>query len=125
MIAKQEDQRRDDRYIMTRMKMCDYLPKVTSEPKSNLVVRAQMPTWGSDNTVSFKSANVSGDQIYFSELFPDYIPIRYQINCITVFGPRNYTSIGGTMSNTNIFADFTFQPYGGWLETSSVSFTGG
>ena len=102
LIAKREDQRRDDRSIMTRMKMCDYLPKVTSKPKSNLVVRALMPnSWGSDNTVSIKSAKVSGDQIYFSELFPDYIQIRYQINCITVFGPRNYTSIEGTTSNTS------------------------
>ena len=66
-IAKREDQRRDDRSIMTCMKMCDFLPRITTEPKSGIVVRAQMlSVWGTDNTVSIKSANVTGDQIYFS-----------------------------------------------------------
>ena len=40
-IAKREDQRRDDRSIMTRMRMADFLPRVTSEPKSGIVVRCQ------------------------------------------------------------------------------------
>ena len=76
-IAKVEYQRRDDRSIITRVKPAWFLPKVTVEPKSNVTVRFQAASWGTElQSIGVKSAQVT-NQIWFSTLFPDYVPKHY------------------------------------------------
>ena len=76
-IAKVEVQRHDDRSIITRVKPAWFLPKITIQPKSNVTVRFQAASWGTESqSIGVRSAQVT-NQIWFSTLFPDYVPKHY------------------------------------------------
>ena len=84
-IAKVEDQRRDDMSIITRVKPVWFLPKVTVESKSNVTVRFQAASWGTKlQSIGVRSAQMT-NQIWFSTLFPDYVPKHYdkKVNAAT------------------------------------------
>ena len=123
-IAKVEDQRRDDRSIITKVKPVWYLPKVMIEPKSNIAVRFQAAAWSENSpTIQVRSAQVS-NQIWFTMLFPDYVLKSYQISRITFYSARTVTTLS-TGTSGNIFTDFMFQPFGSWTESSNVQYVGG
>ena len=51
--------------------------KVTIEPKSNVTVRFQAASWGTESqSIAVRSAQVT-NQIWFSTLFPDYVQKHY------------------------------------------------
>ena len=52
-ITKRGDQHRDDRSLITKVKPCWNLPKVTIEPKSNITVGFQAAAWAQNNTDTF------------------------------------------------------------------------
>lgn len=122
-IVKTVDNHRDDRMKVLQSRAVDVMPRVLGEPKSTMVVRVQL-FQPSGNRIRIRSGQITTDDIFLAHAFVDYRPKYYQINRITFFTPRSYSAPAAT-GGSNVFTDWTVQPFANWTFSTSTSNVGG